>query len=75
MISSEFHRLVDFVVTINSFETTYLENSGATHNFTCTNLLKTASLWPSVDVPLEVVLANGKKVETNQACEVPINFG
>ena len=69
------HRLVDLVVTVNSCETTCLVDSGATHNFIYANLLETASLQPSVDEPLEVVLANSEKVETNQVCEVPINFG
>ena len=71
----ELYKLFDLVVTVNSCETTCLIDSGATHNFICTNLFKTASLWPFVDEPLEVVLANGKKVETSQVCEIPINFG
>ena len=65
---------MDLVVTINGCETTCLVDSIATYSFFCTNLLEIDSLWPSVDEPLEVVLANGKKVETNQVYEVPINF-
>ena len=60
---------MDLVVTVNGCETTCLVDSGATHNFICTNLLYTASLWASIDEPLEVVLANGKEVETNQVCK------
>ena len=62
-------------VTINGYGTTCLVDSGATHNFFCANLLETAFLKPSVDEPLEVVLAISKKVATNQICEVLINFG
>ena len=66
---------MDLVVTINGCGTICLVDSGTTHNFICANIFETASLKPSVDKPLEVVLANGIKVETNQVCEVPINFG
>ena len=66
---------MDLVFTVNCCETTCLVNTGTTHNFICINLLETASIRPSEDEPLEVVLANGEKVETNQICEVPINFG
>ena len=66
---------MDLVVAYNGCETTFLVDSGATHNFICANLLEAASLQPSVDEPLEVVLANGKKVKTNQVYKVPINFG
>ena len=66
---------MNLVVTVNGYATTCLVDNGTTHNFLCANLLKTDSLKPSVDELLEVVLANGKKVATNQACEVPVNFG
>ena len=74
-IGSELHRLIDLVVTFNGCETTCLVDSSATHNFVCANLLEITSLQPSVDDPLEVVLANSEKVETNQVCEFPINSG
>ena len=66
---------MDLVVIVNGCETTCLVDSGATYNCIYANLSKTASLRLSVDEPLEVVLANGKKVKTNQVCEVSINFG
>ena len=66
---------MDLVVTVNGCKTTCLVDSSTAYNFICANLLKTASLWPLVDEPLEVVLANRKKVETNQVCKAPINFG
>ena len=74
-MGSELHRLIDLVVTVNGCKTSCLVDSGAIYNFIYTNLLETASLQSSVDEPLEVVLANGEKVETNQVCEVPISFG
>ena len=72
---SESHRLMYLVVTINGYKTTCLLDSGATHSFVYTNLLKTAFLWSYVDEPLEVVLANSEKVKSSQVCKVPINFG
>ena len=66
---------MDLVVTVNSCETICLVDSNTTHNFICATLLETASLQESIDEPLEVVLVNGKKVETNQVYKVPINFG
>ena len=66
---------MDLGITVNSYETTCLLDISATHNFICAYLLDTASLWPSVDEPLEVVLANGENVETNQVCKIPIKFG
>ena len=66
---------MDLGITVNSYETACLIDSSATHDFIYAYLLDTASLWPSVDKPLEVVLANGKKVETNQVCKIPIKFG
>ena len=66
---------MDLVVTVNGCETIWLIASSATYNLIYTNLLKTASLQPSVDEPLEVVLANCKNVETNLVYEVLINFG
>ena len=62
------------VVTVNGFKTICLVDSGATYNFIYANLLETASLQPSVYEPLQVVLANSEKVETNQLCKVPIKF-
>ena len=69
------HRLIDLVVAVNGCQTICLVGVGTTHNFICANLLENASLQTSVDEPLEVVLANGEKIETNQVCEVLINFG
>ena len=63
------------LVTVNGRETTCLVDSGTKHNFIYTNLLESASLRLSVNEPLEAVLANGEKVETNQVCKVLINFG
>ena len=74
-IGSVSHRLMDLVVTANGYEITCLVDSGTTHYFICANLLETASLQPSLDEPLEVVLANREKVETNQVFKIPINFG
>ena len=69
------HRSIDLLITVNGCETTCLVDSGTTYNFICANLLKTASLQPSKDEPLEVFFENSKKVETNQVCKVPISFG
>ena len=66
---------MDLVLTVNDCEATFLVDSGTNHNFICTNVPETASLQPSVDEPLEVVLATGEKVETNQVCEILIDFG
>ena len=66
---------MDLVATVNGCKTTCLVDRGATHNLIYANLLETASLQPTVDEPLEVVLPNSDKVETNQLCEIPINFG
>ena len=54
------------MVTVNCCETTCLVDSSTTHNFICTSLLGTVFLQLYVDKPLEVILANSKKVETNQ---------
>ena len=57
---------MDLVITVNCCKITCLVYPGTIHNIFYTNLFETVFLHPFVDGPLEVVLANGEKVETNQ---------